>query len=164
MTDSPLSTFKFFSWNYRLLLITSPPCVLQHEQQLLTSMRFLDEHKFLINLTDARHFSSGRGKGASHGSGGRGTSNKVCTYCGRIGHTVEICYVKHGYPLAHPHYPRHPCFHDQNAIAAFVNNSMVDVGHEVKDDAVKGETQGARLRLTQDQYHCLLTFLQLTAN
>jgi len=26
------------------------------------------------------------------------SGNRVCTQCGRIGHTVDVCYMKHGYP------------------------------------------------------------------
>ena len=25
-------------------------------------------------------------------------NNKICTYCGKTGHAVEVCYKKHGFP------------------------------------------------------------------
>nr|KYP34297.1 hypothetical protein KK1_044765 [Cajanus cajan] len=28
--------------------------------------------------------------------GGRGHNSKVCTYCNKLGHTIETCYKKHG--------------------------------------------------------------------
>ncbi|XLU31218.1 hypothetical protein S245_067284, partial [Arachis hypogaea] len=27
---------------------------------------------------------------------GRGSSLKLCSYCGRGGHTIDVCYAKHG--------------------------------------------------------------------
>lgn len=49
------------------------------------------EPEALINAVDGR-----RGPG-SFGRG-RGNSSRMCTHCGRPGHTVEYCYKKHGYP------------------------------------------------------------------
>lgn len=31
-------------------------------------------------------------------AGGGGNGGKVCSHCGRIRHTVETCYRKHGFP------------------------------------------------------------------
>ena len=31
-------------------------------------------------------------------TGGRGQSQMVFTYCKKIGHTIETCYKKHGFP------------------------------------------------------------------
>lgn len=28
-------------------------------------------------------------------------NTKACTHCGTIGHTIEDCYKKHGYPSGH---------------------------------------------------------------
>ena len=49
---------------------------------------------------------SGYGRGTDIGMSGRGTDigmsgrgTKLCTHCGRYGHTVEVCYRKHGFPL-----------------------------------------------------------------
>jgi len=40
----------------------------------------------------------GRGIGGSSYQGrGRG-NGRVCSFCERIGHTVDTCYKKHGYP------------------------------------------------------------------
>ncbi|KAJ1419850.1 hypothetical protein SESBI_14828 [Sesbania bispinosa] len=47
---------------------------------------------------------SGRGNSSSNryfNSGGGGNANKICSFCGRSGHTVETCYKKHGFP---PHF------------------------------------------------------------
>ena len=28
-------------------------------------------------------------------------SAKMCSHCGRIGHTIDVCFRKHGYPPGH---------------------------------------------------------------
>ncbi|XP_058762291.1 uncharacterized protein LOC131635668 [Vicia villosa] len=40
------------------------------------------------------HPSRGRNQGSSAARGG----NRVCTHCGRTNHTVDTCFIKHGYP------------------------------------------------------------------
>lgn len=59
----------------------------------------------MANVVDSR----GRGRG-THGQStnnggrngnGRDRGNKVYTYCDKLGHTIDTCYQKHGYP---PHY------------------------------------------------------------
>ncbi|XP_061371030.1 uncharacterized protein LOC133313653 [Gastrolobium bilobum] len=47
-------------------------------------------------------FNQGRGQGFNQGRGqgfnqGRGRGNKFCTYCKRTNHTIETCYLKHGF-------------------------------------------------------------------
>lgn len=51
---------------------------------------------FFINAADGRK-PFGRGRGSVNKPGGRGPS-RVCTYCGKLSHTGETCYKKHGYP------------------------------------------------------------------
>ena len=133
--------------------------VIQHERQLLQSTSFLEDHKILSNSANAHHPAGGRGRGAANGGGGRGTSNKACTYCGQTGHTVEICYAKHGYPSGHPCYPGCPRFHDWNVAAVTMNNSVV----AEKEDAPRDISRSGS-KLTQDQYQSLLALLQPITN
>ena len=53
-------------------------------------MQFQDEPKILINIATIGTRSYGRSRGAN--------ANKVCTHYGRTGHTVDVCYRKHGFP------------------------------------------------------------------
>ena len=62
--------------------------ILQQEKQV--SGNYQDESKILINAASVGNRSYGRGRGIN--------SNKVCTHCGKTGHTVDICYKKHGFP------------------------------------------------------------------
>ncbi|RDX94051.1 hypothetical protein CR513_23605, partial [Mucuna pruriens] len=43
----------------------------------------------IVNAADGKRYNS-KGKG--------NFNTKQCTYCGIIGHTIEVCYKKHGYP------------------------------------------------------------------
>nr|KYP45328.1 hypothetical protein KK1_033114 [Cajanus cajan] len=60
--------------------------VIQYERQngLIHSN---EENQVMINATDGRRFV-GKGRGNS----------RICTYCGKTGHTVDTCYRKHGFP------------------------------------------------------------------
>ncbi|QHO51268.1 uncharacterized protein DS421_1g29440 [Arachis hypogaea] len=46
--------------------------------------------------TRGRGHVGGRTGGRGHGSGKN--LNKLCSYCGKIGHLVNTCYRKHGFP------------------------------------------------------------------
>ncbi|MCI28891.1 hypothetical protein A2U01_0050094, partial [Trifolium medium] len=48
-----------------------------------------------LNIADGKKHSNYKGKNASHGGS---YSNSKCSYCGKIGHIVDICYKKNGYP------------------------------------------------------------------
>lgn len=67
--------------------------VLQHERQ---NTQVVSDETF-INAAD-RRFGQGRGQGGSRKNSGGRTSNKIYSFCGKIGHTIEVCYQKHGYP------------------------------------------------------------------
>ena len=44
----------------------------------------------------------GYGRGSyGRGSYGRGYTSKICSHCGKTGHTIDACYKKHGFP---PHF------------------------------------------------------------
>ena len=65
-----------------------------HQEKLVSGVvQFQDELKILINTVAVRTRSYGRGRGAN--------ANKVCTHCGKTGHTMDVCYRKHGFP---PHF------------------------------------------------------------
>ena len=133
--------------------------VIQHERQLLSSVGLPDDHQVLFNSTETRRLPTGRGRG----SGGRGTSQKICTYCGRSGHTIEICYAKHGYPPGHPRYPGRPRFHDRNSSNASVNNTIGAPRQHGEEEAPIDASQQAGFHLSSAQYQSLLALLQPAA-
>ena len=68
------------------------------------------EPKVLVVVSEGHNFSRSRGRGrgrgsrgASHSSRGRtfrgrDQSSKTCSFCGKTGHLVDMCYKKHKYP------------------------------------------------------------------
>jgi hypothetical protein len=123
--------------------------VIQHERQFVSTSGGLEveDSKVLINASDAKR-SQGRGRGSNNSYSGYKKPLRVCTYCGKDGHTVEICYKKHGYP---------PNF-GKNASA----NSYNSEEHSDADDTKSSKGVEA-FGLTKDQYEKLVNLLQ-TAN
>lgn len=70
--------------------------VLQHERQ--GNFASTEESHALINVVGYKKpyvkYNSYTNPSTSFGS-------KVCTHCGRTGHTIDVCYRKHGFP---PHF------------------------------------------------------------
>lgn len=60
------------------------------------------EAEVLANIVESngknQSFSRGRGFNKTEISRGRFFKEKVCTYCSKNGHIVDVCYRKHGYP------------------------------------------------------------------
>lgn len=74
-----------------------------------------EETNGMINVVTG---GRGRGNGNFQGRGGQGRcrgNGRQCTYCGKTGHTIEICFKKHGYP---PNFGR--------GSNAFTNNVGID--------------------------------------
>ncbi|PNY10433.1 hypothetical protein L195_g013469 [Trifolium pratense] len=91
--------------------------------------------------------------------GGRGRGNvnnstRVCTYCGKKGHIVDICYKKHGYP------PNWGYGRDNqgNGGNAYANNVGAD-NEGVNGGNVQPVDEG-HVSLTKDQYNSLLDLLE----
>lgn len=68
--------------------------VLQHEMQY--GLAPVEDTHIAINAASS---SYGNGRSRGYYRRGRGFSNgKICTYCDRMGHTIDVCYRKHGFP------------------------------------------------------------------
>lgn len=79
-------------------------------------------------------------------SGARG-HNRVCTHCGRTNHTVETCFLKHGYP---------PGFKGKgkNQSSNTSNQNVVAFVHAGSDESQPS------FGFTQDQYNNILALIQ----
>jgi hypothetical protein len=95
--------------------------MMQHERQFKASIP--DESKILINLVDYR---KSQGKRRGNDSSFILENKRVCTFCGRNGHTIESCYRKHGFP---------PRFGKNHAIA---NHSSLEMGDMDDSKSCKG--------------------------
>ena len=84
---------------------------------------------------------------------------KVCTYCGRSGHTIDIYYGKHRYPPGHPYYSGRPWYHNHASSSAFVNNAATNEAYE-KDDKKEEHPHESGFNITPAQYQRLTALLQ----
>lgn len=114
--------------------------VIQFERQnLLLSDN--DEDQVTMNVVDGRR---------SYGRGCGNYNNKMCTYCGKFGHTIEICYRKNGFP---------PGFklknNNNSAVNCATNGDEVDRKFE---DSKYVKDQGGGT-LTQEEYKLLCSLL-----
>lgn len=109
--------------------------VIQYERQNNLSPEN-DDDQAVVNAVDGRR---------SYGRGCGNYSNKVCTHCGKIGHTIETCYKKIGYP---------PGF-------KFRNNNTSSENCVAGDDATdsKSTQDQATATISQEEYKALMSLL-----
>jgi len=124
-----------------------------------------DEPNIFVNS------SSGKGRGGGHPTGqssnnNRNFSTKKCVYCGRNGHTVDICYAKHGYPISHPRYPGRSRFHTKDGSSSFanVNNVTQEADSPHSSMTLSSPSNGLGYGFTKAQYQSLLGLLQQQSN
>jgi len=116
--------------------------VIQHERQ--GNFVVGDDSKVFINVVDYKR-PQGRGKGFMQNSG----SKKVCTYCGKTGHTMETCYRKHGFP---PHF--------QKGNSSIENIACNDTTDLKEDLLANGDIHIAPPSFTHEQYEKILNLIQ----
>ncbi|XP_061356238.1 uncharacterized protein LOC133300683 [Gastrolobium bilobum] len=128
--------------------------IVQQERQMLCEV-LVDsntETRVFNNFSDnhqKQNFGRGRGRGfPSFFNKGRG-SGKVCTYCGKPNHIVDICYQKHGYPQGFK--PKGP------SNANFVARNDTDITEG-------GDNSDSMVTISQDEYQNLIKGLQLRSS
>lgn len=119
--------------------------VIQHERQ---NIQIVSDDSF-VNAVD-RRFGQGRGRGGYNQNFDGRNSSKICSFCGKTGHTVDVCYRKHGYP---PNY-----FQKNSSVAS----SSANESYEQKDESsVADKEPKANLpTFTTEQYEKLLALIQ----
>ena len=117
--------------------------VLQHERQ--GNFAISEDSQALINAVGYKKFSA---KGGTSNTASNTSKSKICTHCGRTGHTVEVCYRKHGFP---PHFGK----------GSTANNaSTTEEPDDNGDRASASRNQDGQLPITQEQYATLVNLLQ----
>ena len=132
-----------------------------------SSSPITDEPNTYINAAQST-FGRGRGGGAPVGqsrSNTRTFSNKKYVYCGRNGHTVDICYAKHGYPPGHPRHSGWPRFHNKESSSSSATANNV-AQEEDPHSSMNPNSPSNELGygFTKAQYHNLLGLLQQQSN
>ncbi|XP_058784845.1 uncharacterized protein LOC131659708 [Vicia villosa] len=89
---------------------------------------------------------------AKHGNytKGRG-STRVCTHCGRSNHTVETCFLKHGYP---------PGFKNKSKNQSTPTKNQSNATANAVSEASQQDSTTPLCNFTQEQYHSLVELLQ----
>ncbi|KAK2391726.1 putative mitochondrial protein [Trifolium repens] len=95
--------------------------------------------------------NSNRGRGGNNNGNGRGQNQgatRVCTHCGRTNHTVEKCFVKHGYP---------PGFQNRSKNPSVNSTSSAETYSSTESTSTSNNFSGGTV---QEQYQQLLNLLQ----
>lgn len=97
------------------------------------------------------NISFGRGKGYNQAGRGRCGffKDKVFTHYGKNGHTMDVCYRKHGYPLSWGAGRR-------NLFANNAGTKFQEVNAEMKMTSI----DEGNMSLTQEQYKGLIDLLE----
>ncbi|XP_057733847.1 uncharacterized protein LOC130949027 [Arachis stenosperma] len=96
----------------------------------------------------------GRRKNRTYGGKGSGRGKFVCTYCGKLGHTIDVCYRKHGLP---PHLKQR---YNSGGAATFNYAATDEHADEDSADQKQRRSDEQCLEFTQDQKITLLALLQ----
>ena len=103
-------------------------------------------------------FHNYRGKPqASQGSNTPRGTNRVCVHCGRTNHTIETCFLKHGYPPGYNSYKGK----SKSQGGAHTNSSAANVSNG--SNGTEFSSQGSATSsfgFTKEQYDSILALLQ----
>ncbi|KAI5409124.1 hypothetical protein KIW84_054793 [Lathyrus oleraceus] len=109
----------------------------------------IDEAIRLVNAYDSRKFA-GKSSNSYGGASNNKKDGRVCTFCHKTGHTIDVCYRKHGFP---PKFTRKQT--STNASNAVDTQNMMNTG-------IEGSLNNSSDSITQEQYAQLIGFLQQT--
>ncbi|KAI5413228.1 hypothetical protein KIW84_057729 [Lathyrus oleraceus] len=109
----------------------------------------IDEANRLVNAYDSRKFA-GKSSNFYGGASNNKKDGRVCTFCHRTDHTIDVCYRKHGFP---PNFTKKQT--SANASNAADTQNMMNIGTE-------GSLNNSSASITQEQYAQLIGLLQQT--
>ncbi|KAI5427668.1 hypothetical protein KIW84_032905 [Lathyrus oleraceus] len=109
----------------------------------------IDEANRLVNAYDSRKFA-GKSSNSYGGASNNKKDGRVCTFCHRTGHTIDVCYRRHGFP---PNFTKKQT--STNASNAADTHNMMNTGTE-------GSLNNSSASITQEQYSQLIGLLQQT--
>jgi hypothetical protein len=123
--------------------------IAQHES--LNGLEVSAESDVQINLADGKKPNYTKGKSSNSGNG-----NRSCTFCGRGGHTIDICYRKNGYPPGFKY--RDGSTPPKTAMASYIaSTSSENKASEAKPTEAKFTNS---LGLSDAEFHALKNLLK----
>jgi hypothetical protein len=106
-----------------------------------------DESSVLVNATDSKK-PYGRGRGSyNHNK----NSSRHCTFCNRTNHTIDTCYLKHGFPNANK------SANSNNVTHGSTNSVTVESENASNTEHGNGDSG---FNISQDRYEHLVSLLQ----
>ncbi|XP_057755517.1 uncharacterized protein LOC130974676 [Arachis stenosperma] len=122
--------------------------LLQQERQINQTEPVFDARTLMSASSNTPQANRGRGRGRGAGRGRGRTPSKHCSYCGKTGHLVDVCYKKHGMP---PHL--------KQGGTSFINNVAAEENPDTNSSAIEEESK-AELEFILEQKRALLSLLQ----
>jgi hypothetical protein len=92
----------------------------------------------------------GKGRGHATKSALKG-HNRLCTHCNRTNHTIETCWLKHGYP---------PGYKNKGKNFSQSSHTVAVVDSSTQPDSLSFNAATPPFGLTQDQYNGILSIFQ----
>ncbi|KAI5416724.1 hypothetical protein KIW84_041663 [Lathyrus oleraceus] len=130
------------------------------QQERLFNLHSTTDSSF-ENQSSVNYSSQTPSRSSHNSSRGRGRGNRLCTHCGRTNHTIETCFIEHGYPPGFQHRKQHLSSPAGNAS---VVNSIQDAGSAPISSSSSASTStngsSASLSKIQEQYTQILQLLQ----
>lgn len=115
--------------------------VLQHERK--DNFASAEDYQALINIVGFKKPNPKHGNSISPYNISK---SKVFTHCGRTGHTIEVCYRKHGFP---PHFGK----------GYMVNNTTTNDGDDNGIVVSSSTVNNGSSPITQNQFEKLVNLL-----
>ena len=106
----------------------------------------VDDDQAVVDYTDGKRYNANYRNSQAYNS-------KVCSYCGRVGHTNDVCYQKHGFP---------PNSKPRNS-THLVSGEDIDTKNEdlfSAKDLPHSTASASTPTFTQDEYKTLLNLLK----
>lgn len=100
---------------------------------------------------DAQPNKSNSYRGKYQGAVGSRGQNRVCTHCGRNNHTIDTCFIKHGYL---------PGFKNKTKGNGFSSQQSATANNASETPASGSSSTNPSYGLTQEQYNNILALLQ----
>ncbi|XP_019423017.1 PREDICTED: uncharacterized protein LOC109332489 [Lupinus angustifolius] len=136
--------------------------LMQQERQM--NLPFEDPRILANNSDESYGRGRVRGKGYTNGPSGftgrgrgyagRGNNNKICTFCNRSGHTIDVCYRKHGFP------PSFKLNSNGNINNVTSLEQSIDVDQKVTDKDQKEEGIKTFMPFTLDQQQAIMSMMK----
>ncbi|XP_061354586.1 uncharacterized protein LOC133299161 [Gastrolobium bilobum] len=121
--------------------------IAQHERQLNLDANILENSFEQSHVRDGGSFNTWRGR--SNISKGRGNDNRLCSHCGKINHTTDTCFLKHGFP---PEYKTRNPHAANNVSQACVTYPAGEENNQIKN--------AFNQMFSEEQYQSTLNLIQ----